>query len=228
MQPPTSWISTTVSGPRPLKSYRRLEPFAPELLRQTVRRVGRVADETGAVQARRRPDVLREVSGDAQHVPSAHAVADRADAARAHRLTAPDEIQDRAGVVDDHLVRQLAARRNHPLTALFVERVQRDHPVLRVAELVPHLALAVVEVRDQAVVPDGPDPARDLEQLVPHTPDVHIDDDGRKWPGLLGVRHERLHPAGRRLDGDEALFHDACDTMPRWTATSRRRAGGPC
>src|SRR6266849_9462454 len=99
------------------------------------------------------------MAGDAQYVPSAHAVADRADTARAHRLTAPDETQDHTGIVDDHLVGQPTAGRGHQLLALFVERVQRDHPVLRVAELVPNFALAVIEVRDHAVVPDGAHPA---------------------------------------------------------------------
>src|SRR5256885_5108355 len=91
---------------------------------------------------------------------------------------------------NDHLVGQPPARCGDPLPPLLVERVQRDHPVLRVAELVPHLALAVVEVRHQAVVTDGSVPTRDLEQLLTHTPEVHIDDDGRKWPVLLWVGHE--------------------------------------
>src|SRR2546426_8245579 len=57
--------------------------------------------------------------------------------------------------------------------------------------LFPYTTLFRSEVRHQAVVPDGSDPARDLEQLFTHTPDVHIDDDGRKWSVLLWVRHER-------------------------------------
>jgi hypothetical protein len=159
------------------------------------------------VQARRGRDAFRKVAGDTQHVASAHTVADGADAARPHGLAARHEIEDGAGVVDDHLVRQPAARGDDTLAALLVERVQRDHPVLRVAELVPDPALAIVEIRNHAVVADGTDPAGDLEQLLAHAPDVHVDDDERKRPVLLGVRHERLHPAGRRLDVEEALPH---------------------
>jgi hypothetical protein len=45
------------------------------------------------------------VAGRAEHVASAHAVADGPDAARAHRLAARNEVEDGAGIVDDHLVR---------------------------------------------------------------------------------------------------------------------------
>src|SRR5207247_336022 len=86
-------------------------------------------------------------------------------------------------------------------------------------------ALAVVEVGHQAVVADGPDPAGDLEELLAHAPDVHIDDDRGKGPVLLRMRHERLHPAGRRLDGEQALTHGSvtlCCARPQ-----RQDAGSP-
>ena len=93
----------------------------------------------------------------------------------------------------------------------FGMRDERAHPALLVAILEAHLAAPVPEVRHRAVVADGRDLARHVEQLLAQAPDVHQDDDGGKRPALLRMGDEGVHPAVGGRDVDELLDH--CSLM---------------
>jgi hypothetical protein len=75
------------------------------------------------MQARSGNEALRVGAGDAHHVAAAHAITDRADAARANRLALAQKVEDRAAISDDHGVRQLLACCKHLGSALGIEIV---------------------------------------------------------------------------------------------------------
>src|SRR5438132_359655 len=99
------------------------------------------------MKARTSNKALRVGADDAHHVAATHTITDRADAARANRLTLRQEVEDRSAIGDDHGVRQLLQRGAHLDLALGVEIVHRDHLAPLVAPLMADAALAIVEIR---------------------------------------------------------------------------------
>ena len=85
-------------GPSP-QSHNKLSA---EPVGKAVRRTVAVGDQLGAVQARPGDKALRIGAGDAHHMAAAHAITDRADAARANRLACRQEVEDRPGIGDNH------------------------------------------------------------------------------------------------------------------------------
>ena len=83
-------------------------------------------------------------------------------------------------------------------------------------------AIAVVEVRDHAVVPDCADATSDIVEFLAHTPNVHVNDHRRKWSVLFRVRDKRLHHSFASLDLDELLLH--LDTFKGFCKPSKTHA----
>ena len=128
------------------------------------------------MQARASDEILRKVPGRAQHVPAAHAVADPADGTHARGGLGAEKAEECSGIAHDHVVRQRFERGLQSLARLVVDAIERDHPAVGRAAFEADLARAMVEIRHQAVVADGGDAPRDVEQFLAQPPDVHEDE----------------------------------------------------
>jgi hypothetical protein len=79
---------------------------------------------------------------------------------------------------------------------LFVSKLEMDS-----------LAVAIVRVRDNAVIADRADVTGDIVELFTHTPDVHVKDHSRKGCVLFRVRDECFHHTVGSSDLDELFSH---------------------
>jgi hypothetical protein len=88
------------------------------------------------------------------------------------------------------------------------EPVYRNSLILLVSKLeINSPPVAIVEVRDHAVVADGADATGDIVEFLAHTPDVHIENYGRKGSVLFRVRNKRFHHPFGSFDLDEFFLH---------------------
>src|SRR5262245_4309695 len=141
-------------------------------------------------------------------VATAHAIADRADAAGLYRVTAvAKELEDRAGVGDDHTVGQLACRLEDFGLILLAEFSKRSMLAFVVDEGAADPALPVIEVRHRDVVADRRDATRQVMELFADSPDIHVENDRGKWAVLFRVGDERLHASVGSGDFSETVFH---------------------
>src|SRR5262245_9036771 len=141
-------------------------------------------------------------------MPAAHAVSDASYGAGAGRLATVEKRQQRARIIDYHRIAQLARGGENEFLILLTEPVQADRPAILVAKFVPDLSLPVIEIRDQAVVADSRDPARDVEQLLAQPPYIHEHDHRWERSLLLRVDNERIHAPARSRDVVQAFFHE--------------------
>src|SRR5882724_13041094 len=151
--------------------------------------------------------MFRVRSRGAHDVTATHAKADGSHAAAPHALCAVEKFQDGTGVVHDHLVTELRPRL-YLAERLPFQAIYRNGPIVLVSkfEMYP-FAIAVVEVRDHAVVPDCADAPSDIVEFLAHTPNIHVNDHGRKGSVLFRVRDKRLHHSCASLDLDELFLH---------------------
>ena len=171
-----------------------------------MRRERGIAGEACAVQACARAKILRVVGRRLKRIPAAEAVSDGALGARPHRLGA-QEIQDRAEVGHRHIVVEQAHLCTDPLLDVCRYALERQHASGLIVQRERHLALAIVEIRDDAVVADGRDPAGDIEQLLAQAPDVHQDHGGGKRAAALRMGDEGVHPPRRGFELDKRFNH---------------------
>src|SRR4029434_10100045 len=105
-----------------------------------------------------------------------------------------------------------------------LKAIYRDGLIVLVSKLeMQPFAIAVVEVRDHAVVPDCADATSNIVEFVAHPPNVHVNDNGRKWSVLFRVRDKGVHDSFASLDLDELLLH--LDTFKGFASHQNTRQG---
>ena|SRR5438128_494569 len=124
-----------------------------------------------------------------------------------HVLGASEEFEDCPGIVYHHFVTEFRPGL-YLAECLAVEPVYRDGLILLVSEFKMYsFALAIIKIRDHAVVPHRSHAPSDIVKLLAHAPNVHVDNYGRKWSVIFRVGDKGLHHSTGRLDLDKSLAH---------------------
>src|SRR5215831_6733612 len=172
-----------------------------------MRRIVSVRDERCPVQRGRRNEMFRICSGSTHDITAPHAKADGPHAAAPHPPRAIEKFQDGTGVVQDYLVAEFRPRLYFK-QRLTCQPINRNGLIVCVSKLEMYpFAIAVVEVGDQAVVPDCADATSDIVEFLAHAPNVHVNNHGRKKSVLRRMRDKYLHHSFGSLDIDELFEH---------------------
>src|SRR5262249_1195138 len=117
------------------------------------------------------------------------------------------ELDRSARIAHHHRIGQSVQRPEDGPLAVLVQRLEREHPASLIVERMLDLALPMIKIRQDAVIPPASHPAHDVEELLAKAPEVHEDHDGWKRSVSFGMGYEGVHRTFGRRNVDQLLAH---------------------